>query len=179
MTNLLTFLLFFQNHLLFATQYLVTINKNYKEKSINLPHLLSEVPTVSYRITGCHGSPACTRVNQFTGPSDSVSLLENNIYQIHVCVNELLHGKITVNNVINQNECTATKQVFSTQRAGSDMEVNIMYTEDGGCKRSGRFTINISGKYLLLVMFTVWVRYGGRGHVHVGRWVQEKWMFYN
>ena len=39
-----------------------------------------------------------------------------------------------------------------------------MYTEDDGCKRSGRFTINIASKYLVCVR--VRVRHEGGGHVH-------------
>ena len=49
------------------------------------------------------------------------------------------------------------------------MDVEVMYTEDGRCKRSGRFTININGKYLVWVKVRFWL--GFRLGFWLGFWL--------
>ena len=60
---------------------------------------------------------------------------------------------------------------------GSDMEGEVIYMEDGGCKRSGRLII--TGKCLVSVKVWISFPYGGGDHVHGERWVHQKWKFYN
>ena len=70
--------------------------------------------------------------------------MERQFVKLQVIVNNLLDGSITANGLVSR--YTHTVQVIDTKKAGSKTQVKVTYTEAGGCKRTGGFTLNIVGK---------------------------------
>ena len=71
--------------------------------------------------------------------------MERQFVKLQLIVDNLLNGSIKVNGVVSRYKNTA--QVIDTKKAGTKTQVKVTYTEAGGCKRTGGFTLNIVGKY--------------------------------
>ena len=108
--------------------------------------LISGVPSARYILAGCYGKPSCTRGKKFTDPSDTVSVMSRQFVMLQFMVDNLVNGSITVNGVVSPYFYTRPNLIIDTKKAGTKTPVKVTFTETGGCKRTGGFTLNIVSK---------------------------------
>ena len=110
--------------------------------------LLSGALVPFYRILGCPGAPKCRgNPKKFLPQSSTESVVEKTFAFLQFCVPHL-QGSTSIDGQVSPHGCV--HKLMDTQSAGTTHQVTLSYTEASGCRRTGTYTVKLTGEDVIL-----------------------------